>query len=171
MSNLLVVFGATGQQGGSVVKSVLADPELSKTYKVRAITRDTTKPAAKALSDQGVEVVSADADKPETLKSALAGAHTVFALTATIYDEKLEQREHDQGKAMADAAVAAGAKYFIFSTLSNVEKGSGGKLKNAGHFDTKAVVEDYIVSRLLSPSRPAPSPNPSAEFFINAEIL
>ena len=70
MSKLLVVFGATGQQGGSVATYVLNDPELSKQYKVRAISRDVTKPAAQALQKAGAEVVKADADDKESLKHA-----------------------------------------------------------------------------------------------------
>lgn len=57
MSRILTVFGATGKQGGSVIRAVLADSTLSKQFKIRGITRDASKPAAKALADQGVEVV------------------------------------------------------------------------------------------------------------------
>ncbi len=57
MSEVLTVFGATGKQGGSVVKTILAHPTLSKQYKIRGVTRDPAKPAAKALAEQGVEVV------------------------------------------------------------------------------------------------------------------
>lgn len=57
MSQILTVFGATGIQGGSVAKSIIAHPTLSKQYKIRGITRDPSKPAAKALAEQGVEVV------------------------------------------------------------------------------------------------------------------
>lgn len=57
MSKILSVFGATGNQGGSVIKAVLADPVLSEVFKIRAITRDAAKPAAQALAKQGVEVV------------------------------------------------------------------------------------------------------------------
>lgn len=58
MSKILAVFGATGNQGGSVIRAVLSDSALSSQFKIRAITRDVTKPAAKALADKGVEVVS-----------------------------------------------------------------------------------------------------------------
>lgn len=150
MSKLLVVFGATGQQGGSLVNYVLNDAVLSKQFKVRAITRDTSKPAAQALKQKGVEVVQGDADDQESLKHALKDAHTVFAVTLSIYDDKLYERELRQGKAMADAAVAAGAKYFIFSTLTHVGKNSDGKLKTTSHFDVKADIEAYIASPLLS---------------------
>ena len=57
MSKLLTVFGATGLQGGSVINYVLQHPELSKTYRLRGITRDVSKPAAAALKEKGVEVV------------------------------------------------------------------------------------------------------------------
>lgn len=145
MSKLLVVFGATGNQGGSVVQTVISDPTLSNEYKVRAITRDASKPEAQALQKTGkVEVVQADADDKQTLTRALDGAHTVFAVTTTVYDERLEERELSQGKAIADAAVAAGAQYFIFSTLFPISRVSEGKYKKAGHFDAKAEVEDYI---------------------------
>lgn len=56
MSKLLTVFGATGAQGGSVIRAVLADATLSKEFKIRAITRDASKPAAQALVGQGIEV-------------------------------------------------------------------------------------------------------------------
>lgn len=56
MSKLLVVFGATGNQGGSVVNAVLQDPVLGKEFKIRGVTRDVSKPAAKELEAKGVEV-------------------------------------------------------------------------------------------------------------------
>jgi uncharacterized protein YbjT (DUF2867 family) len=58
MSKLITVVGATGNQGGSVIKSILADPELSKEYKIRGITRDPLKPKGEKLKSQGVEVVA-----------------------------------------------------------------------------------------------------------------
>lgn len=58
MAKLITVFGATGQQGGSVIRAILQDDTLSKEFKVRGITRDISKPAAQALLKQGVELVS-----------------------------------------------------------------------------------------------------------------
>lgn len=58
MSKIITVFGATGNQGGSVIRSLLADPVLAKEYKIRGITRDVTKEAAKKLSSQGVEMIT-----------------------------------------------------------------------------------------------------------------
>jgi uncharacterized protein YbjT (DUF2867 family) len=58
MSKIFTVFGATGNQGGSVARAIMGHPELSKIYKIRAITRDTSKPAAKAFVEKGQEAVS-----------------------------------------------------------------------------------------------------------------
>lgn len=58
MSKLITVFGATGNQGGSVIKHILADAQLSSEFKIRGITRDVKKPAAKALADKGVELTT-----------------------------------------------------------------------------------------------------------------
>jgi uncharacterized protein YbjT (DUF2867 family) len=144
MSKVLVVFGATGQQGGSVVNYVINDPELSKQYKVRGVTRDPSKLAAQSLQQRGVEMVKGDADDKESLKQVMQGSHTVFAITATVYDDQTKPREIAQGKALVDAAVAAGVEYFIFSTLPHVGKISGGKYQQVDSFDAKAEVEEYI---------------------------
>jgi uncharacterized protein YbjT (DUF2867 family) len=58
MSKLITVFGATGNQGGSVIDAILADLQLSQEFKIRGITRDTTKKSAQELAKRGVEVVS-----------------------------------------------------------------------------------------------------------------
>lgn len=58
MSKILTVFGATGNQGGSVIKAVLEHPQLSKEYRIRAITRDVTKSGAVALKEQGAQFVA-----------------------------------------------------------------------------------------------------------------
>ncbi|CAI7572952.1 unnamed protein product [Penicillium glandicola] len=145
LRELLVVFGATGNQGGSVVDYVINDDVLAKEYQVRAVTRNTSSPAAQALKQTGkVDVVEGDAEDTSSLKRVLQGAHTVYFLTTTIYDERLEERELSQGKAIADAAVAAGAQFLIFSTLFHITRVSGGKYNKGGHFDCKAEVEDYI---------------------------
>jgi uncharacterized protein YbjT (DUF2867 family) len=145
MSQLLAILGATGQQGGSLADFVLSDPALSARYQVRGITRDPTQPAADALRAKGAEVVAGDLDDPASLKSALAGAHTVFITTRTIYDDQTKEREVRQGKAAADAAVAAGAQYLIYSTEVHCEVVSGGKYRVAA-YDSRGEVEAYIRS-------------------------
>lgn len=69
MSKLITIFGATGNQGGSVIKHILEDPQLSKEYKIRGITRDTSKKSAQDLVKQGVEVVSV---RPRLMKPLLS---------------------------------------------------------------------------------------------------
>ena len=58
MSNLITVFGATGNQGGSVIDAILSNPQLSREFKIRGITRDTTKKTSQDLAKRGVDVVS-----------------------------------------------------------------------------------------------------------------
>lgn len=144
MSKLLVVFGATGNQGGSVINSVLDDATLRQEYKIRAVTRDASTAAAQHLLQKDIEVVTGNADDTPSVEKALQGAHTVYFLTATIYDSMLQEREISQGRRIADAAVAVGAKYLIFSTLPSIKENSGGRYNKGGHFDCKTQVEKYI---------------------------
>jgi len=107
MSNLLVIIGATGKQGGSVIKTILADPNATKQFKLRGVTRDISKPAAKALVDQGVEMVAADLDDKASLVKAFEGAYGVFAVT-DFWATMDKDTEVKQGKNMADAAKVCG---------------------------------------------------------------
>lgn len=143
MSKVLVVFGATGQQGGSVVNAVLNDSELSKQYKIRAISRNTTSDASKALESRGCEVVAANTDDPESLRLAMKGADTVFAMTNPDFQDVMGS-ELRQGRALVDAALAEKVHYYIFSTLPWVKKISGGKYTKVAGFDGKAETEEYI---------------------------
>ena len=144
MSKLLVVFGATGNQGKSVVEYVLKDPEFSKEYTIRAVTRDPSSASSKSLNDLGTEVVQGDLEDRASVKAALEGAFAVFLATTSVYDGKLEEREFAVGKSTADLAVAAGAQMLIYSSLTHAGSVSKGKYKNMGHFDSKAEVEQYI---------------------------
>lgn len=156
MSKLLVIFGVTGQQGGSVAKYVINDPELSSIYKVRGITRDSSKPSAKSLMQEGVELVNADMADKESIKRALKGADTVFAMTSATY-ELVSKQERTQGKRLVDAAVEENVKYFIWSTLPHVEKISEGKILGVLHFDEKAEVEEYLRSKPIKSAFYAPA--------------
>lgn len=144
MSKLLVVVGATGKQGGSVVNTVLGDAQLSKEYTIRGTTRDPNQPSAQALVKKGVKMVKADFDDASSLQKAFEGAHVVFASTITIYDGHAYEHEAAHGRTLADAAVASDVPFYIYSTLPNAGKISHGKLKNMGHFDGKEEVEQYI---------------------------
>ncbi|CAO2649847.1 Nn.00g011390.m01.CDS01 [Neocucurbitaria sp. VM-36] len=143
MSKIITVFGATGNQGGSVIKHILADPALSQEFKIRGITRDTSKSAAKALSSKGVEMVSADLNSKDSLTAALDGSHTIFLVT-NYWESASRDIEVTQGKNVADIAKKLNVQHLIFSTLLNVTKASGGRLPHVPHFDGKADVEEYI---------------------------
>ncbi|KAJ3548692.1 hypothetical protein NM208_g889 [Fusarium decemcellulare] len=145
MSKILAVFGATGQQGGSVIKYVLEDQELSQQYKIRAITRDVNSDKAKQLQKK-VEVVYGDLLDQASLETALAGVHTIFLMTAPFFGPDAFNREYNCVKRAADVAIEKGAEYIIFSTLPSVKDISGGKFTQVVPFDAKAAVEQYIRS-------------------------
>ena len=143
MSKVLAVFGATGQQGGSVIDYVLHDPELSQKYKIRAITRDVNSEKAKQLKEK-VEVVQGDVLKRASLETALTKVHTVFAMTMPSFGPDGFEVEYNSAKTIADVAVEKGAEYIIFSTLPSVKEISGGKYTKVDHFEAKAKAEQYI---------------------------
>ena len=128
---LIAVIGATGQQGGAVVRALQAQGQ----FKVRALTRNPGK--HRGLAD---EVVEADLDRPETLKAAFAGAHGVFLVT-NFWEQGTD--EFKQATAAVRAAKEAGVKHFVWSTLPDVEAISGGKL-HVPHFTGKAKVDRIV---------------------------
>ena len=134
MSNtqkLIAVAGATGQQGGAVMRAL----QESGLFKVRALTRNPAK-----HPKLGDEVVLADFNRPETLKAAFAGAHGVFLVT-NAWEAGAE--EPKQALAAVNAANDAGVQHFIWSTLPNVETISRGKIE-VPHFTDKAKVERIV---------------------------
>jgi len=116
---IIAVTGATGTQGGGLVRAILADP--SGGFAARAITRDTTKDKAQALASQGAEVVAGDLDDVESLKKAFAGAHGVYAVT-NFWEHFSGAKEIQQAKNIAEAAKAAGVQHIIWSTLEDTRK-------------------------------------------------
>ncbi|RMD43985.1 hypothetical protein DV735_g1141, partial [Chaetothyriales sp. CBS 134920] len=145
MSKLLTVFGATGNQGSSVIKAVLGNPQLSKTYRIRAITRNASKPAAVALKQQGLEVVTADLNDEKSVAKAIEGSNVVFGLT-NFWEKVSKPLEVQQGKTIVNASIAAKVDLLIWSSLINVTKVTGGRINTAYHFDGKAEVEEYAKS-------------------------
>jgi uncharacterized protein YbjT (DUF2867 family) len=130
---LIAVIGATGQQGGAVVRALQAGGQ----FKVRALSRNPVK--HRELADQ---VVEADLNRPETLKAAFEEAHGVFPVT-NFWEEGTDELE--QATAAVRAAKDAGVKHFVWSTLPDVEAMSGGKF-NVPHFTGKARI-DLIVQK------------------------
>jgi len=133
---LVAVIGATGRQGGGVVRALQA----REGFKVRALTRNPDK--HRELAE---EVVEADLDQPETLNAAFEGAHGVFLVTNFDARARWEEgtNELKQATAAVRAAKDSGVKHFIWSTLPDVEAISGGKF-NAPHFTGKARVDPIV---------------------------
>ncbi|KAM0542635.1 hypothetical protein ACHAPJ_012714 [Fusarium lateritium] len=147
MSKILTVFGATGNQGGSIIRAVLDDPALSAEFRIRGITRDVSKPAAKALVSRGVEVKAADLDSKKSVLEAIKGSHTVFLVTTLNFLVPEESPELAHGKNVADAAKELGVQHLIYSSLLHVSDLTNGRLTHVVHFDQKAEVERYIRSQ------------------------
>ena len=139
----IAVIGATGAQGGGLVRAILADPE--RRFAARAVTRKTDSDKARALAAAGAEVVAADADDPASLERAFKGAHGVFVVT-NFWEHFSAERELKQASAMARATKAAGVKHAVWSTLEDTRldfpladtrlKTLQGKYK-VPHFDAK----------------------------------
>ncbi|KAK0615552.1 NAD(P)-binding protein, partial [Bombardia bombarda] len=163
---LIVVIGATGNQGGSVARRFIQDPQFA----VRGLTRNPLSPAAQALSALGVEVVQAELDDVESLKPAFAGANLIFSVTqywepffrpdcrAKAQELGITCRryaydvEYQQGKNIADAAATVvdtlEENGFLVSTLSHARKCSKGKFTDLYHFDSKAdIFPDYVTDK------------------------
>jgi len=116
---IIAVVGATGAQGGGLVRAILADK--SGSFAVRAITRNPQSEKAEALRAAGAEVVAGDADNPATLGPAFTGAHGAFLLT-NFWEHFSPERELTQARHMAEAVNAAGVQHVIWSTLEDTRK-------------------------------------------------
>ncbi|CZT09590.1 related to nitrogen metabolic regulation protein nmr [Rhynchosporium graminicola] len=161
MSKLVVIVGITGNQGGSVAEAFLADPA----WRIRGTSRDPSKASSQALVAKGIEIVHGDVDDVESLTAAFIGANLIFGNTAfsnafafpTAADKEKPapdqtlrewayELEVQQGKNVVDAAATAvdSLDLFIWSTLSHAKKWSKGKYSGVYHFDSKAVVTEYL---------------------------
>jgi uncharacterized protein YbjT (DUF2867 family) len=116
---VIAVVGATGAQGGGLVRAILADPNGG--FACRAITRDPGKDQARALAAKGADVVKADLDDVNSLKKAFAGAYGAYCVT-NFWEHFSGEKEKTQAKNMAEAARTAGLKHVIWSTLEDTRK-------------------------------------------------
>lgn len=133
----ILVAGATGNQGGAVARRL-----LSTGWQVRALTRSPAGAAAQTLAAEGAEIVQGDLDDPTSIGRALEGAHGIFSVQD--YWEHGHDGEVRQGKALAEAAKAAGTRHFVYSSVGCAERGTGLR-----HFESKWEIEGHIVSLAL----------------------
>jgi uncharacterized protein YbjT (DUF2867 family) len=116
---IIAVTGATGTQGGGLVRAILADPE--RRFAARAITRKPDSDKAPALAAAGAEVVAGDAYEGGSLERAFAGAHGAFLVT-NFWEHFSPERELKQAAAMARATKAAGVAHAVWSTLEDTRR-------------------------------------------------
>lgn len=116
---IIAVTGATGAQGGGLVRAILADREGG--FRVRAITRHPDGDKARALAALGAEVVAGDADDAPSLATAFAGAYGVFCVT-NFWEHFSAEREGRQAAALAEATRAAGVQHVVWSTLEDTRR-------------------------------------------------
>jgi uncharacterized protein YbjT (DUF2867 family) len=116
---IIAVVGATGAQGGGLVRAITGDPDGG--FAVRALTRSKGSEKARALAARGAEVVEADVDDVASLKRAFAGCHGAFCVTF-FWEHFSPEKEREQARAMAEAAKHAGLEHVIWSTLEDTRR-------------------------------------------------
>src|SRR5918994_6380983 len=130
--HLILVSGASGNQGGAVARSL-----LDRGFQVRALTRDPQKPEAQTLTEQGAEVVQGDVEDRSAMERVLEGAYGIFSVQnfwETGYD-----REVQQGKTVADAIKEAGVQHCVYNSVGSAHRQTG-----ISHFDSKWEVEEHM---------------------------
>ncbi|MCH7724201.1 MAG: NmrA/HSCARG family protein [Bacteroidetes bacterium] len=147
---VIAVLGATGAQGGGLVRAILADK--SGDFTARALTRNVNSDKAKALADMGAEVVAADIDDYESLKKAFAGAYGVYGVTF-FWEHFSPEKETAQAASIAKAAKETNVQHIIWSTLEDTRKWIpiddnrmptlGDKYK-VPHFDSKGEADKHF---------------------------
>jgi uncharacterized protein YbjT (DUF2867 family) len=147
---IIAVTGATGAQGGGLVRAILADP--SGPFTARALTRDPNSDKARALAALGAEIVQADEDDAASLLRAFQGAHGAFCVTF-FWAHMKPDKELSEARNMAQAAKEAKVAHVIWSTLEDTRKlvplsdnrmpTLGGKYK-VPHFDAKGEANRFF---------------------------
>jgi uncharacterized protein YbjT (DUF2867 family) len=146
----IVVFGATGAQGGGLVHSILEDPDGE--FSVRAVTRNPSSDSAKALADKGAEIVKANIDNYEDIKKALNGAYGAFFVTV-FWEHFSSVKEFNNIKNYAKAASEEGLEHVIWSTLEDTrevipldsdEMPTLQEKYNVPHFDAKGEADKFF---------------------------
>ncbi len=152
MKKIIAVIGATGAQGGGLVRAILADPEGR--YTARAITRNPDSDKARALAQIGADVVAGDADDASSLERAFAGTYGAFCVT-NFWEHFSVERELAQAAAMARATRKAGVQHVVWSTLEDTRRWvplSDGRLPTlqgkykVPHFDSKGSADQVFAA-------------------------
>jgi uncharacterized protein YbjT (DUF2867 family) len=152
---VLAVLGATGAQGGGLVRAILTDK--SSEFTVRALTRNVNSDKAKALADMGAEVVAADIDDYESMKKAFTGAYGVFAVT-NFWEHFSAEKETAQAASIAKASKEVNVQHVIWSTLEDTRNWvplndnrmpTLGEKYKVPHFDSKGEADKFFTEHGL----------------------
>ena len=127
----ILVSGATGQQGGAALRHL-----RERHFPVRALTRDTTSPKARALMTPGVEIASADLDDPASLSRVLEDVYGVYSVQPFTDQQEEEIR---QGNNLINAANRAEISHFVYSSVVAADAGTG-----IPHFESKGKIEEHL---------------------------
>lgn len=135
----ILVFGATGQQGGSVAAA------LTKAgWPVRALVRNPQSAKAAALRTLGVELVQGDYADTNSMRAAMTGAYGVFSVQPSSGQGPVlgisDEQEERYGKTIADLAVETGVRHLVYTSIAVSGDGPTG----VPHFDTKLRIEAHI---------------------------
>lgn len=155
----IVVTGATGNQGGGVVRALLAS---DKNWHIRGLTQDVNSPRAKALLDEcsrdaktdRLTLVRGNIYDMSSLLSVFSGAYGVFAVTSEVYsgrilvEEAEMAHELEAGRNLVSAAKESGVEHFVFSSLPDMMKATGGQYPEIHHFNNKHAVEKMAKEHL-----------------------
>jgi uncharacterized protein YbjT (DUF2867 family) len=134
---IIVVLGATGQQGGAAAAHLARDG-----WRVRALVRDPASPKARALAAAGIELAEGDLNNRASLDAALRGAHGVFSVQPSGGQPQYGVTAEDeirQGKSVADAAKAAHVEHLVYTSVDGVELTAG-----VPHLESKWHIEEHI---------------------------
>ncbi|KAG5808547.1 hypothetical protein H9Q74_002508 [Fusarium xylarioides] len=164
----ILVVGATGQQGGGVVKALLSSGRTDLV--VRALTRNPTSGPAYSLAYRGVQLVKGDLLDPESLARALGGADAAYLVT-DFRGYRDTDGELEQGRQFIDAAKTAGLKHVVFSSVAGADIAQA-----VDHFNTKYKLEEYLresglawtIVRPVGFMEVIPPPGISRSFFLGA---
>ncbi|CRG86210.1 hypothetical protein PISL3812_03213 [Talaromyces islandicus] len=157
----VVVVGATGNQGGGVVRALLDSKSTGgNLWLVRGLTRDPNSTKAKNLLadhqtiDNRLTLVTGHVYDKASLQDAFAGAYGVFAITSESYPgrvltkEKEMQHEIEAGRNIVLAAEECGIEHFVFSSLPDMVKTTGGRFLNIHHMNNKHIIEQFAREKL-----------------------
>jgi uncharacterized protein YbjT (DUF2867 family) len=138
-SKAVLVFGATGQQGGAVATALKLQG-----WPVRALVRNPTSDKAKALLDLGVELFKGDFSDSDSIRNATSGAYGVFSVQPSSGQGALygisDEQEIRYGKSVADIAIEMGVQHFVYTSVN----AAGPDKTGMGHFDSKSEIEAHV---------------------------